>query len=65
MDLSMLSNLELECQLEALTGEERETTLKILFHLIELEKRAIYRAGGYSSTFDYCTRKLKYSPTSA
>lgn len=65
MDLSTLSNLELENQLEKLTGVERETTLKVLFHLIELEKRAIYREAGYSSTFDYCTRKLKYSPTSA
>src|SRR5439155_756634 len=40
-------------------------TLKILFHLIELDKRGFYRELGYSSLFDFCTRKLHYSESSA
>jgi len=48
-----------------LTGDERAVTLTILHHLNELERRGIFREAGYSSLFDYCTRKLKYSESSA
>ena len=65
MNLSTLSDLELSASLEKLTGNEREVTLRILYHLIEIERRGLFRELGYSSLFDYCTRKLKYSEGSA
>ena len=65
MYLSKLSNQELVSGLLLLRGSERETTLKILFHLIELDDRGIYRELGYSSLFDYCVRELRYSESSS
>ena len=65
MDLRGVSNKELINQLSNLRGGERETTLKILFHLIELENRGVHRELGYSSLFDYCLRALKYSEASS
>ncbi len=64
MTLTHLSNEELVKTLETLRGTERETTLAILYHLAELGKRESYRELGYSSLFDYCTRKLCYSGAS-
>ena len=65
MELTTLTNQELTASLKTLTGNEREVIVKILFHLIELEKRRSFRELGYSSLYDYCTRALKYSEGSA
>ena len=65
MNLANLSDNELVTQLSALRGSERETTLKILYHLMELEKRGVYRELGYSSLFDYCLRAMHYSEASS
>ena len=65
MKLSTLSNEELTTSLKKLVEVERETTLAVLFHLIELERRGSYRELGYSSLFDYCRRALGYSEGSA
>ena len=65
MNLSDLSNEELVVKLSQLRGDERETTLLVLYHLIELEARGIYRELGYSSLFDYCLRALSYSESSS
>ena len=65
MNLSKLSNQELVANLSQLSGNERETTLSVLYHLIELEDRGIYRELGYSSLFDYCLRALSYSESSS
>ena len=65
MDLSRITKAELSSALEKLTGHERETTLKILYHLIELERRRLFEDEGYSSLFDYCVRKLRYSEAGA
>ena len=65
MDLSALSNEELVEKLVSLRGRERESTLAILYHLIELDNRSLYRELGYSSLFDYCVRALKYSEPSS
>jgi len=65
MNLSLLSDVELADALLKLTGDERVVTLTILHHLNELERRGIFREAGYSSLFDYCTRKLRYSESSA
>jgi hypothetical protein len=65
INLSTLSNLELVTSLEKLKGHETETTLVVLYHLIELDKRGYYRDLGFSSLFFYCTKKLGYSDSSA
>jgi len=65
MDLKKLSDAQLVNALRSLTGTERETTLAILYHLIELEDRALFREAGYSSLFDYCHRALNYSEGAA
>lgn len=61
MNLSILTDKELSLALENLIGDERQVTLKVLYHLIEVERRGCFRDDGYSSLFDYCTRKLRYS----
>jgi len=38
---------------------------KILYYLIELDNRKLYRELGFSSLFDYCLRALKYSEGSS
>ena len=60
-NLSTLTDAELSTSLGRLAGDERQVTLKVLYHLIELERRGCFRDEGYSSIFDYCTRKLNYS----
>ncbi len=63
--LKLLSDSKLLLELESLRGRERETTLNILLHLNEVERRRLYLPRGYSSLYDYCTRKLGYSPSAA
>jgi len=48
MNLSTLSDTQLLKALQSLLGTERETTLAILHHLIELDERKLYREAGYS-----------------
>jgi 5-methylcytosine-specific restriction endonuclease McrA len=63
--LSKLSDKELIHRLETLTQKERQTTLEILLHLIEVDRRSLYLPRGYASLFDYCTRRLRYSESAA
>ena len=65
MNLTALSNLELIKEIQKLTGTEREVTLKILYHLIEIEDRKLAIQLGYSCLYAYCVRELKYSEPSA
>lgn len=65
IDLRTLSNEELEESLKRLKKSESDATLAILYHLIEIEDRGIFRQAGYSSLFDYCHRKLRYSEGAA
>jgi hypothetical protein len=64
-NLGALLNAELVSSLEKLKGQETEATLAVLYHLIELDKRGYYRNLGFSSLFYYCTKKLRYSDSSA
>ncbi len=61
MNLRELSDSEIINRIEILRGKEREVILKFLLHLGELDIRRSYSSLGYSSLFDYCLRKLKYS----
>jgi 5-methylcytosine-specific restriction endonuclease McrA len=63
--LSRLSDRELLSKLQALARRERLTTIEILRHLNEVERRRLYAKQGFSSMFDYCTRSLRYSASAA
>jgi 5-methylcytosine-specific restriction endonuclease McrA len=63
--LKSLSDRQLLNRLSQLVRKERELSLEILPHLIEVENRKLYRNLGYSSMFVYCTERLGYSESSA
>ena len=52
-------------KLETLAKVERRISVKILRHLMEMEKRRIHLDMGYSSLFIFLTKHLKYSDGSA
>jgi len=63
--LSGLSDRELLGRVKVLVSQERATTLEILVHLIEVERRKLHLRLGYPSLFEYCTRHLGYSSSAA
>ncbi|MEJ2721445.1 MAG: hypothetical protein P8181_09935 [bacterium] len=48
-----------------LAKTERLTTLEILVHQNEVEKRELYLGRGCGSMFDYCVTQLGYSRSAA
>jgi len=52
-------------KLETLAKVERRISVKILRHLMEMEKRRIHLDMGYTSLFVFLTKHLKYSDGSA
>ena len=64
-EISNIKDSELLSTLDKLVRSETEATLLVLDYLVELERRESYLALGYSSLFDYCTRKLRYSEPDA
>ena len=56
--LSSLSDSELIQRLDNLVKKERQTTLDILCHIIEMDRRSLYLGRGYASLYEYCTRHL-------
>jgi hypothetical protein len=48
-----------------LVSRERAVTLEILVHMIEVERRRLHLGLGFASMFDFCTRHLGYSSSSA
>jgi len=56
-----LSDGDLVARLDDLARRERLTTLEILFHLAEVDRRRLWRDLEYHSMFEYCTRRLRYS----
>jgi 5-methylcytosine-specific restriction endonuclease McrA len=65
IQLDCLSNSELIARLEDLVLKEKETTTEIIRHLAEVDSRRLYATLGYSSLFDYVTKKLGYSKSAA
>jgi hypothetical protein len=63
--LEKLSDSRLSKRLKMLRQKERATTIDILLHLIEVERRKMHLAEGYSSMFDYCRRGLGYSESAS
>ena len=63
--LTPLTDKELAAALHELAAGERASTLEILVHLSEFERRDLHLRLGYPSMFEYCTRGLGYSESSA
>jgi len=63
--MSALSDSQLIRRLNELVHKERETTLEVIRHIIEFDRRKLYLGVGHSSLFDYCTLQLGYSGSAA
>jgi 5-methylcytosine-specific restriction endonuclease McrA len=63
--LCSIPDRELIARLEQLRRAERETSVDILHHLNEIERRSLHLRLGYSSLFAYCTDHLRYSESAA
>lgn len=65
MNLKHLTDKVLLSDIKKISAEERQLTLKVLYHLKEIERRRLFSDLGYSSLFDYCVKELGYSNASA
>ena len=63
--LKSLTDNELVRRIEKLDSREREITLSVLVHLIEVDERRLYLKLGYGSMFEFCRGHLKYSDSTA
>ena len=63
--LRKLDDCEFHHQFELNASIEHSSTLKMLHFINDLERRKSYLDLGYSSVFDYCVRKIKYSSSQA
>jgi 5-methylcytosine-specific restriction endonuclease McrA len=52
-------------QFEMIAGIEHGATIKMLHFINDLERRKTFLELGYSSVFDFCTRRIKYSSSQA
>jgi hypothetical protein len=64
MNLKHLTDKALLEDMKKLIIKERENTVQILFHLIEIDERKLYSDLKYPSLYDYCSRELKLCETS-
>lgn len=65
MNLKHLSDIELHLQTQSTEQKVRLTTLELLWHLRENEKRMLYAKMGYRDLKEYCVQELKLSEGSA
>ena len=65
MNLKHLTDKTLLADTLILVRREKETSLEILHHLLEIERRKIFVELKCSSLFDYCVRVLGYSEGAA
>jgi len=65
MNLKNLSNHELHLQTKSKAETERLSTMQVLWHLRENERRMLYAEMGYRDLKEYCVKELKYSEGSA
>jgi hypothetical protein len=63
--LANLSDTQIIKRLDTLVRKERQTTLDVLCHIIEMDRRSLYLGRGYASLYEYCTRHLGYSESAA
>src|SRR5688572_25767111 len=60
-DLPELSDAALIDRIATLTALARESTAELISHLVELERRNLHLACGFSSIFFYCRDVLRFS----
>ena len=65
ISLRSLSDNDILSRTRALIAKERTSTLLLLTHLNEIERRRLHLKLGYQSMFDYCTSGLGYSASAA
>ena len=65
MDLRPLTDDALLARLDALVSHERESVADIVEHLAEIDRRELVVDRGYTTLFDYCRKKLRYSEAAA
>ena len=63
--MARLTDGQLLDRLQKLSDRERTTTLDILIHLAEVERRRLHLTLGHSSLFDFATKHLRYSSSAA
>jgi hypothetical protein len=63
--LTKLKDAELLSSTKVLVQRERELTMKVLWHLAEIERRKLFSDLKYSSLFEYAVRELGYSEAAA
>ncbi len=63
--LASLSDKSLLSRLHKLVTREKQTTLSVLEHLGEVDRRDLHLEYGFSSLFDYCVGDLGYSRSAA
>ncbi len=63
--LKSLSDKELLTQIQTLRRCEHLSTIDILLHLNEVERRKLHLKHGYTSLYDYCVKHLRYSSSGA
>ena len=64
-NLDKLSNEEVKESIIKLRSQERDCEVDLLHHLVEIEKRDLHLAWGYSSLFTYLVNSLGYSEACA
>ncbi|MFH1016731.1 MAG: hypothetical protein V1798_00955, partial [Pseudomonadota bacterium] len=64
-NLESLTNSDLHQRTIELAKKERQTTLELLNHLHEVERRKLFAEKGYGSLWDYVQRALGYSENQA
>lgn len=64
-DPSRLTDAELEARLGKLVSAECEATADVVEHIAIFEDRMLFAERGFSSMFEYCTKKLGYSEGAA
>jgi len=65
MNLKTISNDDLHFKTKTLAERERLTTLEVLWHLRENDRRMLYAQMGYRDLREYCVKELKLSEGSA
>jgi RNase P subunit RPR2 len=65
MNLKHLTDSTLLADTKSLVRQEQALLTKILWHLKEVDGRRLYSELKYGSLFDYCTKELGYSESSA
>src|SRR5688500_2318217 len=62
---SRLSDEDLLARCELLAARSRETTVELIAHLAEVQRRQLYRGPGTGSLYGYCRQVLRMSEHAA